>query len=80
MKHMKTIITLFTLLTVFVAQAQWTTETDVNTLVAESEALDMQAKGTSDGLTYVVFWKNVGAPTNIELRMQILLKFILLIY
>ena len=69
---MKTIITLFTLLTVFVAQAQWTTETDVNTLVAESEALDMQAKGTSDGLTYVVFWKNVGAPTNIELRMQIL--------
>lgn len=69
---MKTIITLFTLLTVFVAQAQWTTETDMNTLVAESEALDMQAKGTSDGMTYVVFWKNVGAPTNIELRMQIL--------
>jgi hypothetical protein len=72
MKHMKTIITLFTLLTVFVAQAQWTTETDVNTLVAESEALDMQAKGTSDGMTYVVFWKNVGEPVNIELRMQIL--------
>ena len=69
---MKTIITLFTLLTVFVAQAQWTTETDVNTLVAESEALDMQAKGTSDGMTYVVFWKNVGEPVNIELRMQIL--------
>lgn len=69
---MKTIITLFTLLTVFVAQAQWTTETDVNTLVAESEALDMQAKGTSDGMTYVVFWKNVGAPVNIELRMQVL--------
>ncbi|WP_158548335.1 T9SS type A sorting domain-containing protein [Marixanthomonas ophiurae] len=69
---MKTIITLISFLTVFIAQAQWTNDTDVNTLVADSEALDMQAKGTSDGMTYIVFWKNVGAPVNIELRLQIL--------
>ncbi|WP_165805939.1 T9SS type A sorting domain-containing protein [Marixanthomonas spongiae] len=69
---MKTIITSIIFLTVFVAQAQWTTDTHVNTLVADSEALAMQAKGTSDGMTYVVFWKDVGAPVNIELRMQVL--------
>ena len=56
----------------FISSAQWTTDTDANTLVAESGELDMQALGTSDGQTYVVFWKNVGAPTNIELRLQIL--------
>ncbi len=69
---MNTIITLISFLTVFIAQAQWTTDTDVNTLVVESEALDMQAKSTIDGKTYVVFWKEVPAPVNIELRMQIL--------
>lgn len=64
--------TLICFLSVFIAQAQWTTDTDANTLVVESEALDLQAKGTSDGMTYVVFWKDVGAPVNIELRLQIL--------
>jgi len=52
--------------------AQWTTETDVNTLVAESESGDMKAIGTSGGNTYVVFWKVVPAPTNYELRLQVL--------
>ena len=51
---------------------QWTTDTDVNTLVAETESEDMQAIGTSDGQTYVVFWKSVGSPTNYELRLQLL--------
>ncbi|SRX54570.1 T9SS type A sorting domain-containing protein [Aequorivita sp. CIP111184] len=69
---MKPIITLFALFSVALLHAQWTTNTDLNTLVAESGELDMQAKGTSDGQTYVVFWKNVGAPTNIELRMQVM--------
>ncbi|WP_192869968.1 T9SS type A sorting domain-containing protein [Psychroflexus sp. S27] len=69
---MKSIITCFTFLTVFITQAQWTTDIAENTLVAQSEALDMQAKGTSDGMTYVVFWKDVEAPVNIELRMQVL--------
>lgn len=69
---MKTIITLSCILTMFVASAQWTTDTDTNTLVAESGELDVQARGTSDGQTYVVFWKNVAPPVNIELRLQIL--------
>ncbi len=69
---MKSIITLFALFSVVLLHAQWTTNTDLNTLVAESGELDMQAKGTNDGQTYVVFWKNVGAPINIELRMQVM--------
>ncbi|MDP2686245.1 MAG: T9SS type A sorting domain-containing protein [Aequorivita sp.] len=69
---MKTLIAISCFLTMFVASAQWTTDTDANTLVAESGELDVQARGTSDGQTYVVYWKNVGAPTNIELRMQVM--------
>jgi len=69
---MKTLITISCFLTMFVATAQWTTDTDANTLVAESGELDVQARGTSDGQTYAVYWKNVGAPTNIELRMQVM--------
>lgn len=69
---MKTLITISCFLTMFVATAQWSTDTDANTLVAESGELDVQARGTSDGQTYVVYWKNVGAPTNIELRMQVM--------
>ncbi|WP_026452502.1 T9SS type A sorting domain-containing protein [Aequorivita capsosiphonis] len=69
---MKKLFTIICFLTVFIANAQWTTDTDANTLVAESGELDVQAKGTSDGQTYVVFWKNVGAPNNIELRLQIM--------
>lgn len=56
----------------FIASAQWTTDTEENTLVADSEALDMQALGTSAGQTYVVFWKEVAPPVNIELRLQVL--------
>ncbi len=56
----------------FAAQAQWTTDTDVNTLVAEVEPLDLYSIGTSDGQTYVVYWKQVPAPVNLELRMQVL--------
>lgn len=69
---MKTIITFFCFFTMFAASAQWTTDTDANTLVAESGEFDVQANGTSDGQTYVVYWKNVGAPVNIELRMQVM--------
>ena len=52
--------------------AQWTTETDVNTLVSTAASDDMKALGTSTGMTYVVFWKPVAPPTNYELRMQVL--------
>jgi len=52
--------------------AQWTTDTDVNTLVVDSEGGDMKAIGASNGKTFVVSWKVVSAPTNYELRLQIL--------
>lgn len=69
---MKRIFTIICFLTVFMASAQWTTNTDQNTLVAESGELDVLAVIASDGQTYVVFWKNLGAPTYIELRMQVM--------
>lgn len=69
---MKTISTIICFLTVFIASAQWSSDTDQNTLVAESGELDVLARGTSDGQTYVVSWKNVAAPTFIELRLQIM--------
>ena len=52
--------------------AQWATDTVLNTLVADSEVGDMQAIGSSEGKTYVVFWKSVAPPVNYELRLQIL--------
>lgn len=52
--------------------AQWTNQTAVNTEVAVSESSDMKALGTVSGKTVVVFWKAVSAPTNYELRMQVL--------
>ncbi|QAA82804.1 T9SS type A sorting domain-containing protein [Aequorivita sp. H23M31] len=69
---MKTITSILILLSIFTATAQWTTDTDQNTLVAESGELDVLARGTSDGQTYVVYWKNVPAPTFIELRLQVM--------
>jgi hypothetical protein len=69
MKNLFTIISLFVFLSV---NAQWTADTEVNTLVVDSEGGDMKAIGTSDGQTYVVFWKVVAPPVNYELRMQLL--------
>src|SRR5690606_23954886 len=60
------------LLFMFPSYGQWTPDTDVNTLVVNSESGDMQAIGTSDGKTYVVFWKTVPAPQNYEFRVQLL--------
>ena len=53
-------------------KAQWVTQTDVNTDVASSVTDDMKSIGTASGKTVVVFWKAVSAPTNYELRMQVL--------
>lgn len=69
MKKITFLIALFVFINV---NAQWTVDTAVNTLVADSRGVDMKAIGTSDGKTYVVFWKSVSAPTNFELRLQIL--------
>ncbi len=52
--------------------AQWVTDTAVNTLVSDDTTEDMMSAGTSDGKTFVVYWKVVSAPTNYELRLQIL--------
>jgi len=73
MKTLKiSLILLVTFLGSMQINAQWTTDTDVNTLVVDSEGGDMKAIGTSNGKTYVVFWKVVPAPTNYELRLQVL--------
>ncbi|MGB1283388.1 MAG: T9SS type A sorting domain-containing protein [Polaribacter sp.] len=69
MKKITLLITFFTILGV---NAQWNTDTAVNTLVSTSNSNDSKSIGTSDGQTYVVFWKSVAAPTNYELRVQLL--------
>jgi len=69
MRNLTLLIALFLTVNIY---AQWTTDTDVNTLVAETESGDMKAIGTSEGETYVVFWKSVEAPVNYELRLQLL--------
>lgn len=52
--------------------AQWTTDTQANTLVSTLSSDDMKAIGASDGSTFIVFWHSVGAPENYELRLQVL--------
>ncbi|PIQ18528.1 MAG: hypothetical protein COZ75_10310 [Flavobacteriaceae bacterium CG_4_8_14_3_um_filter_34_10] len=69
---MKTITTILFLSLFLNSFAQWVENTDVNTLVVDSRGEDMQAIGTSDGKTYVVFWKVVPPPQNYELRVQLL--------
>lgn len=69
---MKNLLKLFMFFVFITMNAQWTTDTDLNTLVADSEVVDMKAIGTTEGKTYVVFWKSVGDPINYELRLQIL--------
>lgn len=69
---MRTLILLTALLITIESQAQWTTNTDLNTGVSKSESQDMNAVTTTDGKTFVVFWKPVSEPTNYELRVQLL--------
>ena len=69
---MKNLLKLFMFFAFITMNAQWTTDTVLNTLVADSEVGDMQAIGSSEGKTYVVFWKSVAPPVNYELRLQIL--------
>jgi len=67
---MKIFTTIFALFTLMFANAQWVSDTDVNTLVVDAEGGDMKAVGTSLGETYVVFWEVIPAPVNYELRLQ----------
>ncbi|RUA26508.1 MAG: hypothetical protein DSY76_05930 [Bacteroidetes bacterium] len=56
--------------------AQWVNNTSINTEVSTyaDDNMDIQSVELSDGRTAVVFWQQVAAPTNYELRMQIMSK------
>ena len=70
---MKKLITLlFTGLCVTVANAQWNPITDQNLLVEDPASGSSFSATTNDGKTFIGFWKKVSAPTNFELRVQIL--------
>ncbi|ESU26572.1 hypothetical protein FLJC2902T_25450 [Flavobacterium limnosediminis JC2902] len=69
---MKKITLLFALFTFLYGNAQWTTDTAVNTLVADVLNNDQQVVKCPNGSTFVVFWKSVPAPVNFELRVQLL--------
>jgi len=56
----------------FTLIAQWTLQTDLNTMVSSARTGDIQSVGTSDGKTYVAFWKDVPAPQYYEMRLQLL--------
>lgn len=60
-----------TMLIPFDLQAQWTTQTNVNTLVSTAQTDDIKSLGTSDGKTWVVFWKQVPS-TYYEMWAQLL--------
>lgn len=64
--------TMLVVLSFGMAGAQWTNDTDVNTVASEVDAVDMQSIGTASGKTYIVFWKNAPAPVNMELWVQLL--------
>ncbi len=69
----KSLLILFTFsILTFSLSAQWTSDTALNTQAVDSDGGDIKAIGASDGSTYVVFWKVVAAPTNYELRLQVL--------
>jgi len=55
-------------------RAQWTTNTAVNTEVSSfvNSNIDFRSIRLSDGRTVVVYWKQVSAPVNYELRMQVM--------
>ncbi len=67
---MKLKLLLIVLLIQFSLVSQWVEDTSQNTLVADALSSDCQTIGLDNGHTYVVFWKNVSAPENYELRVQ----------
>lgn len=71
---MKKTIAIICLLTFSLSYAQWTPETDVNTIVASPYIEYMGALGTSDGQSYVLFWRNIAPPPSyvLEPRLQVI--------
>lgn len=71
---MKKLLILFIALSIFsVEKAQWNPVLDQNLLVAKGGGSSFAAT-TSDGRTYVGYWKSVPAPVNYELWVQLLDK------
>lgn len=54
----------------FLAHAQWTPDTSVNTRVADIFTDDAQSLTAPSGNTYMVFWVAVATPEYYELRLQ----------
>jgi len=72
-KDMKKLITLLcTGLMISATYAQWNPNTDQNLSVANAGNGGTFSTTTSDGKTYISFWKEVGAPANYELWLQLL--------
>ena len=69
---MKLILFCLSFLCLICGWSQWTPNTNLNTLVANSSSSDMKSLTTTTGKTAIVFWKVVSAPINYELRMQVL--------
>jgi hypothetical protein len=69
---MKKIILFIVLLSSFLTNAQWQTNTAVNTQVSNTVSGDSQSVTNSVGGTYVVYWKTVATPVNYEIWVQYL--------
>lgn len=71
---MKKLLILFAALSLcFSGKAQWNPLLDQNLLISKPGGSSFAAT-TSDGKTYIGYWKSVPAPINFELRLQILDK------
>ncbi|MEP6467963.1 MAG: hypothetical protein ABJB05_16750, partial [Parafilimonas sp.] len=57
-------------ITAFSVKAQWTSNTLVNTPVANKNASDIQIANTNDGQTWIAFYSQNGA--NYDMRAQLL--------
>ncbi|MBB6331890.1 hypothetical protein HNP24_002840 [Chryseobacterium sediminis] len=69
---MKKLLTLFVTLSLsFWGKGQWNPALDQNLMVSKPGGSSFAAT-TSDGKTYIGYWKSVPAPVNFELRLQIL--------
>lgn len=71
---MKKMIFTFSILIATLSQAQWTSDTNTNTIISHKNNGATFSIATTDGNTYVAFWKKVASPINFELRVQLVDK------
>ncbi len=69
---MKNIILIVAILITAPLHAQWTTDTAVNTEVGSLPNIVINAISTTDGKTYVVYWKKLETPPYNEVWLQVL--------